>query len=63
MRVVGNFRVTTRPSGSVLSTETWVETNTFWATRAFRVYWAVIAPFSGLIRWMVLDAAKRRAER
>ncbi len=63
MRAVGNFRITPTPSGSVISTETWVETDTFWATRAFRVYWAVIAPFSGLIRRVLLDAAKRRAER
>ncbi len=62
MRAVGNFRVTTTPSGSVLSTETWVETNTSRADRVFRLYWAVIAPFSGLIRRVLLDAAKRRAE-
>ncbi len=62
MRAVGNFRVTTTPSGSVLSTETWVETNTSRADRVFRLYWAVIAPFSGLIHRVLLDAAKRRAE-
>lgn len=62
MRAVGNFRVMPTPSGSMLSTETWVETDTSQADRAFRVYWAVIAPFSGLIRRVLLDAAKRRAE-
>ncbi len=62
MRAVGNFRVMTTPSGSVLSTETWVETHTSRANRAFRLYWAVIAPFSGLIRRVLLGAAKRRAE-
>jgi hypothetical protein len=62
MRAVGNFRVMTTPSGSVLSTETWVETATSQADWAFRIYWAVIAPFSGVIRRVLLDAAKRRAE-
>lgn len=63
MRAMGNFRVMTTPPGSVLSTETWVETATPQADRAFRLYWAVIAPFSGVIRRVLLDAAKRRAER
>ncbi|OLC30155.1 MAG: hypothetical protein AUH31_05145 [Armatimonadetes bacterium 13_1_40CM_64_14] len=63
MRAVGNFRVMTTPSGSVLSTDTWVETDTSRADRAFRLYWAVIAPFSGLIRRALLHAARRRAER
>ncbi len=62
MRAMGNFRVMPTPSGSVLSTETWVETATPQADRAFRLYWAVIAPFSGVIRRVLLDAAKRRAE-
>ncbi len=62
MRAVGNFRVVGAASGSVLSTETWVETHTLKAGRVFRLYWAVIAPFSGLIRRMLLGAAKRRAE-
>ena len=62
MRAVGNFRIMTTPSGSVISTETWVEADTFRADRAFRLYWAVIAPFSGLIRRVLLDAAKRRSE-
>jgi hypothetical protein len=62
MRAVGNFRVTPAPIGSVLSTETWVETDSSQVDRAFRLYWAVIAPFSGLIRRVLLHAAKRRAE-
>ena len=62
MRAVGNFRIMTTPSGSMLSTETWVETATSRADRAFRLYWVVIAPFSGLIRRVLLDAAKRWAE-
>lgn len=63
MRAVGNFRVLTTPSGSELSTETWVETDTSQADRGFRLYWVVIGPFSGLIRRVLLDAAKRQAER
>jgi len=62
MRAAGNFRVMATPSGSVLSTETWVQTSSSQADRAFRLYWAIIAPFSGLIRRVLLDAAKRRAE-
>jgi hypothetical protein len=30
--------------------------------RKFKRYWLVIGPFSGLIRVLVLRAAKRRAE-
>ena len=62
LRAVGNFRVDAVPSGSVLRTETWVETFSPRARRLFRVYWAVIGPFSGLIRRILLRAAKRRAE-
>ncbi len=31
MRAAGNFRIMTTPSGSVITTETWVETDTFQA--------------------------------
>lgn len=34
----------------------------FSTTRVFRLYWALIGPFSGLIRRLLLAAAKRRAE-
>jgi hypothetical protein len=62
MRAVGNFRVVASASGAVLSTETWVETYTRRSVRIFRLHWAVIAPFSGVIRRVLLGAAKRRAE-
>jgi hypothetical protein len=62
MRAVGNFSVVASASGSVLSTETWVETYTPRRARTFQLYWVVIAPFSGLIRRVLLGAAKRRAE-
>ena len=32
------------------------------ARRRFARYWLVVRPFSGLIRMLVLRAAKRRAE-
>ncbi len=63
IRAVGNFQVVGTPSGSVLTTETWVEPLTAQARRRFGLYWAVIGPFSGLIRRMLLKAAKRNAER
>ena len=63
IRVVTNFRVRPTPTGSILSTETWVEAFGPEAKRGFRMYWTVIGPFSGLIRRMFLEAAKQRAER
>lgn len=62
MRATGMFQVGDAASGSVLSTETWVETFSPRARRLFSLYWAVIGPFSGLIRRMLLSTAKRRAE-
>ena len=61
MRATGAFRVAGEAMGSVLSTETWVETFNSRARRYFQLYWTVIGPFSGLIRRMLLAAAKRRA--
>src|SRR6266511_3923031 len=45
-----------------LSTETRVQIADAAARRRFRRYWWVVRPFSGLIRILVLRAAKRRAE-
>lgn len=45
-----------------LSTETRVHVADLAARRKFAGYWRVIRPFSGLIRIVVLRAAKRRAE-
>jgi hypothetical protein len=54
-----NFRL----DGRTLSTETRVFLTDEAAGRAFRRYWFVIRPFSGLIRRVWLRAIKRRAER
>jgi hypothetical protein len=45
-----------------LSTETRVHVADPAARRRFRLYWLVIRPFSGLIRILLLRAARRRAE-
>jgi hypothetical protein len=45
-----------------LSTETRVHVADPVARRKFRRYWLVIRPFSGLIRVLLLRAARRRAE-
>jgi hypothetical protein len=45
-----------------LATETRVHVPDPVSRRRFRRYWRVIRPFSGLIRVLVLRAAKRRAE-
>jgi hypothetical protein len=54
-----NFRL----DGRMLATETRVFLTDEAAGRAFRRYWLVIRPFSGLIRRVWLRAIKRRAER
>ena len=51
-----------RAAGGGLSTETRVHVPDPGARRRFRRYWLVVRPFSGLIRILVLRAAKRRAE-
>ena len=45
-----------------LSTETRVHVADPSARRSFRRYWRVVRPFSGLIRILLLRAARRRAE-
>jgi hypothetical protein len=57
-KAVIDFRV---GSGS-LSTETRVHVADPAARRKFRRYWFVIRPFSGLIRVLLLRAARRQAE-
>jgi hypothetical protein len=58
VRVVFDIRAETVPAGSLLSTETRVAGG----GRRFRLYWAAVRPFSGLIRrrWLIA-AAKRSA--
>jgi hypothetical protein len=56
-KAVIDFRV----GASSLSTETRVHVADPAARRKFRRYWFVVRPFSGLIRILLLRAAKRRA--
>jgi hypothetical protein len=51
-----------RLEGTTLSTETRVFLTDDASRRAFRRYWLVIRPFSGLIRRVWLRAIKRRAQ-
>ena len=57
-KAVVDFRI----GPSSLSTETRVHVADPAARRKFRLYWFVIRPFSGLIRILLLRAARRRAE-
>ena len=57
-KAVVDFRV----GHASLSTETRVHVVDPVARRKFRGYWLVIRPFSGLIRILLLRAARRRAE-
>jgi hypothetical protein len=57
-KAVVDFRV----GPSSLSTETRVHVADPSARRRFRRYWLVIRPFSGLIRTLLLRAARKRAE-
>jgi hypothetical protein len=57
-KAVIDFRV----GPTSLSTETRVHVADPVARRKFRLYWFVIRPFSGLIRILLLRAARRQAE-
>ena len=57
-KAVIDFRVGPR----MLSTETRVHVGDPSSRKAFRRYWFVVRPFSGLIRILLLRAARRRAE-
>ena len=59
-----DFRIAEIAPGRCLaSTETRVHVADPAARRAFRRYWLVVRPFSGLIRILYLRAVRRRAER
>jgi hypothetical protein len=51
-----------RARDGALATETRVHVPDLPSRRKFARYWRVVGPFSGLIRVLVLRAAKRRAE-
>ena len=57
-KAVVDFRI----GPKLLSTETRVHVTDPAARRQFRRYWFVVRPFSGLIRILLLRAARRRAE-
>jgi hypothetical protein len=58
-----NFRVEPADGGATVSTETRVLCPDPGTRRAFRRYWWIIRPFSGLIRIEMLRAVRREAER
>jgi hypothetical protein len=59
-RAVWNFSVRESPDGrTVLSTETRIACGDASARRAFRVYWLLVRPFSGLIRLIMLRRIRR----
>jgi hypothetical protein len=58
-----NLRVDPDGAGTCLSTETRVACFGEAARRKFRAYWTLIAPFSGLIRRVLLRGVARAATR
>jgi hypothetical protein len=62
-RAAWNFRIDPRGGGCRLSTETRIDCVDAAALRRFRVYWALVGPFSGLIRRELLRLIKREAEK
>ncbi len=63
VKTAWNLRVVeTGPAKSLLTTETRVKCFGPSARRKFRLYWALIASFSGAIRMGLLRGVKRRAE-
>ena len=58
VRVATDIRAVAVAGGCVLSTETRVQAVDEAARRAFRRYWRVVGPFSGLIRRRWLRAAR-----
>ena len=59
VRVAADIRAVPVPGGCILSTETRVQAVDERARRAFRRYWLVVGPFSGLIRRRWLRAVER----
>ena len=59
---VWNFSLAPAQNGTLLSTETRVQTFGRRATILFRLYWTLIGPFSGLMRKAMLREIQRIAE-
>jgi hypothetical protein len=57
-----NFAVEPAPRGTLLSTETRIQCFGDAARRAFKLYWLLVGPFSGLIRKEMLRMVKQHAE-
>ena len=62
VRAVMNVRLTAVDGGTLVATETRVRATDAAARRAFGRYWRLIAPFSGLIRVLLLRGLAVRAE-
>lgn len=63
-RAAWNFALEPLADGRTrLSTETRVRCGDAATTRRFRMYWRLVAPGSGVIRWAILSMVRRRAER
>ena len=62
-RAVWNFAVAPTREGSVLSTETRIACGGASARIKFRCYWALVRPFSGLIRHSILRAVQAECSR
>ena len=60
---VWNFAVVGSKGGSLVSTETRVLCQNSTARTRFRLYWAFVGPFSGLIRREMLKAIRAESER
>ncbi|MCH8948866.1 MAG: hypothetical protein IIB87_00630 [Chloroflexi bacterium] len=62
IRAAGNFQIEAIENGSLISTETWIETFGARARWRFRAYWLIVGPFSAFIRREFLRAAQNRAQ-
>lgn len=62
-KAVWNFSLAPASGGTQLSTETRVQTFGRATTVKFRLYWLMVGPFSGLMRWAMLREVRRIAEK
>ena len=60
-QAVWNFEVTASGAGAELATETRIRCADPATLRAFRRYWRLVAPGSGLIRYAILAQVRRQA--
>ena len=63
VRIATDLRATPVVGGCILSTETRIVAVDDAARRAFRRYWVVVGPFSGLVRRRWLGAAREATTR